>query len=230
LIQRFFFYSRCFLGPVLLRCDRWRANTLRGNGSQFDPKACHLTWQTGTLFAEYNQEDATFLNLFISVRRSTCYKRVFPSIIRSSKLHVQRQVLVRPLLLPAASLVPPTLAAGSSNGLTNTWRCMCSFELLMMDGKSRILVIVLFEYTEWRKKNACFLICLRFLSLGLPQIKSLRSKNSYSRRSESFHSRRNCNCATRNVSKCDAELWGEAPEVCTARRTASFRYNFSVIE
>ena len=49
-------------------------------------------------------------------------------------------------------------------------------------------------------------ICLRFLSLGLPQIKSLRSKTSYSQRSESFHSRRNCNCATRNVSKCDAEL------------------------
>jgi len=69
-------------------------------------------------------------------------------------------------------------------------------------------------------------ICLRVLSLGLPQIKSLRSKTSYSRRSESFHSRRNCNCATRNVSKCDAELWGEAPDVCTARRTPSFRYNF----
>ena len=70
------------------------------------------------------------------------------------------------------------------------------------------------------------LICLRFLSLGLPQIKSLRSKTSSSRRNESFHSRRNCNCATRNVSKCDAELWGEAPDVCTARRTPSFRYNF----
>ena len=68
-------------------------------------------------------------------------------------------------------------------------------------------------------------ICLRLLSLGLPQIKSLRSKTSYSR-SESFNSRRNCNCATRNVSKCDAELWGEAPAVCTARRTPSFRYNF----
>ena len=25
---------------------------------------------------------------------------------------------------------------GSSNGLANTWRCMCSFELLMMDGKT----------------------------------------------------------------------------------------------
>jgi len=28
----------------------------------------------------------------------------FPSIIRSTKLHIQRQALVRPLLLPAASL------------------------------------------------------------------------------------------------------------------------------
>jgi len=76
------------------------------------------------------------------------------------------------------------------------------------------------------KRTHVFDICLRFLSLGLPQIKSLRSKTSYSRRSESFHSRRNRNCATRNVSKCDAELWGEAPDVCTARRTPSFRYNF----
>ena len=45
-----------------------------------------------------------------------------------------------------------------------------------------------------------------FFLWGLPQIISLRSETSYSRRSESFHSRRNCNCATRNVSKCDAEL------------------------
>jgi len=35
--------------------------------------------------------------------------------------------------------VQPTrrqLAAGSSIGLTSAWRCMCSFELLMMDGKT----------------------------------------------------------------------------------------------
>jgi len=29
------------------------------------------------LFAEYNQQDATFLNLFISVRHSTCFRRFF---------------------------------------------------------------------------------------------------------------------------------------------------------
>ena len=43
-------------------------------------------------------------------------------------------------------------------------------------------------------------------SPDLSQIKSVRSKTSYSRRIESSHSRINCNCATRNVSKCDAEL------------------------
>jgi len=40
----------------------------------------------------------------------------FPSIIRSTKLHIQRQVFVRPLLISAASLA--RLAAGSSDGLT----------------------------------------------------------------------------------------------------------------
>jgi len=29
------------------------------------------------IFAEYNQQDATFLSLFISVRRSTCFRRFF---------------------------------------------------------------------------------------------------------------------------------------------------------
>jgi len=28
------------------------------------------------IFAEHNQQDATFLNLFISVRRCTCFRRV----------------------------------------------------------------------------------------------------------------------------------------------------------
>ena len=28
------------------------------------------------MFAEYNQQDATFLNLFISLRRSTCFRRL----------------------------------------------------------------------------------------------------------------------------------------------------------
>ena len=46
------------------------------------------------------------------------FQTVFPSITKSSKLHIQRQVFVRPLLLPAANLARP--ASGSSIGLTNT--------------------------------------------------------------------------------------------------------------
>ena len=40
------------------------------------------------------------------------FQMVFLTIIRSSKVHIQHQVFVRPILLPAR------LAAGSSNGLT----------------------------------------------------------------------------------------------------------------
>jgi len=32
---------------------------------------------TANIFSEYNQQDATFFNLFISVRCSTCFRRVF---------------------------------------------------------------------------------------------------------------------------------------------------------
>ena len=67
------------------------------------------------IFSEYNQQDATFHNLFISVRRSTCFRRGFPSVIRSSKLHTQRQVFVRPILLPAASLVACSYLAEAFN-------------------------------------------------------------------------------------------------------------------
>jgi len=54
---------------------------------------------------------------FIYFCKTLCmFQTGFPNIIRSSELHIQRQVFVRPLLLPAASLA--TLAAGSSNDLT----------------------------------------------------------------------------------------------------------------
>ena len=64
------------------------------------------------IFPEYNQQDATFLSLFISVRRSTCFRRSF----RLSSGAQNCTYSVRPILLPAASLA--RLAAGSSNGLT----------------------------------------------------------------------------------------------------------------
>jgi len=55
------------------------------------------------IFAEYNQQDATFHNLFIPARRSTCFRPFFrPS--SAAQNCTQRQEFVRPILLPAASL------------------------------------------------------------------------------------------------------------------------------
>jgi hypothetical protein len=54
------------------------------------------------------------------------FRAVFPSIIRSSRLYIQQQAYVKQLLLPAAS----------SSCLTYACCCMCSLELLMMDGKT----------------------------------------------------------------------------------------------
>jgi hypothetical protein len=56
------------------------------------------------IFSEYNQQDVTFLKFIYFCKTLYMFQTVFPSIIRSSKLHIQRQVIVRPLLLPAASL------------------------------------------------------------------------------------------------------------------------------
>jgi hypothetical protein len=83
------------------------------------------------MFAEYNQRDATFHNLFISVGRSTCFRRFF----RPSSGAQNCTYSVRCLLDHYWYLLLARLAVESSIGLTNTWRCLRSFELLMMDGK-----------------------------------------------------------------------------------------------
>jgi hypothetical protein len=69
------------------------------------------------IFSEFNQEDATFLKFIYFCKTLYIFQTGFPSIIRSSKLYLQRQAFVRLLLLPAAGLT--RLAAGSSNGLTD---------------------------------------------------------------------------------------------------------------
>ena len=55
-------------------------------------------------FAEYNPQEAMFHKFIYFCRTLYMFQTVFPSITRSSKLHIQRQALVRPMLLPATSL------------------------------------------------------------------------------------------------------------------------------
>ena len=88
------------------------------------------------------------------------FRTVFPSIIRSSRLHIRQKVYVKQLLLPAASgdemelqkdalflklfiLVERSTCFGrsfrpSSGAQDCTYACcrMCSLELLMIDGKT----------------------------------------------------------------------------------------------
>jgi len=77
------------------------------------------------IFLKYNQQDAM---LFLSIyfyKLLYMFQAVPPPIIRSTKLYIQRQVLSKTILLPAAILdevelrsISSKIAAGSSIGLT----------------------------------------------------------------------------------------------------------------
>jgi len=77
--------------------------------------------------------------LFIYVRRCACFRRGFrPSSgaqnCTYSVRYLSDQYCYLLLAWPGCSILA-RLAAGCSIGLTSTWRCMCGFELLVMDGK-----------------------------------------------------------------------------------------------
>ena len=84
---------------------------------------CITTWNQGVflcspcIFAEYNQQDATFHNLFISVRSCTCFRRFFRPSSGAQNCtyrvtHLSDQYCYMLLAWPAR------LAAGSNIGLT----------------------------------------------------------------------------------------------------------------
>ena len=95
----------------------------------------------GNIFPEYNQQDAKFHNLFISVRRSTCCRRVFSVHHKALKT--------------------------ANTGLTNTWHCKCIFELLMMDGKKPRLKLVdrLTDINKLWNVASCWLYSANILAL-----------------------------------------------------------------
>ena len=82
------------LGQLLCMCK----------GDAF-PGTCKKTLlATQSVFSEFNQRDATFLKFIYFRKTLYMFQTVFPSIIMTSKLHIERQAFVRPILLPAASL------------------------------------------------------------------------------------------------------------------------------
>ena len=118
-----------------------------------------------SVFAEYNQKDATFHTMFISVWRSTCFRRFFrPSSGAQNCTYSVRYLSDRYCHLPLACL-----PAGSSIGLTNTWNCMCNFEFLMMDGKTRLKHVErLTEINKLWTVASCWLYSVNILTMHGP--------------------------------------------------------------
>ena len=80
------------------------------NNNQYCRESSNYSWfpsfyfGTTTLhFLQYNQQDAPVSQIIYSFKTLYVFRTVFPSIIRSSKLHIQQQAYVKQLLLPAAS-------------------------------------------------------------------------------------------------------------------------------
>ena len=74
---------------------------------QYERDPLTLTFIDPCIANVRTQSTTNKMQLFTNYFCKTLYmfQTGFPSIIRSSKLHIQRQVFVRPLLLPAGSLV-----------------------------------------------------------------------------------------------------------------------------
>ena len=68
--------STCYWRAECQRVTRWNINMLLEGGMSTCYWRMEYQHVTG-VFAEYNQQDATFLHLFISVRRSACFRRGF---------------------------------------------------------------------------------------------------------------------------------------------------------
>jgi len=79
-------------------------NRKRNEGSRMllGGRYCYLLLLITYSDAAYNQQMQRFTIYFC--KTLNMFQTVFPSIITSSKLHIQRQVFVRPILLLAASL------------------------------------------------------------------------------------------------------------------------------
>jgi hypothetical protein len=88
------------------------------------------------MFPKCNQQDATFLGSFSSIKRSTGFRRFLRPSPGAQTVHTASGIC-QTMLLPAAIMelnsIPTMTAAGSSNVLT-TQKLYVQFELLMMGG------------------------------------------------------------------------------------------------
>ena len=74
---------------------------------QYDTNNMHVetarSFETSVSILTVKQQDAPVSQIIYSCKTLYIFRTVFPSIIRSSKLHIRQQTCVKQLLLPAAS-------------------------------------------------------------------------------------------------------------------------------
>jgi len=91
-----------------------------------------------TIFSQYNQQDAAFFQFIYFCKTMYMFQPVFPPIIRSSKLHIQRQVFFRPILLPG-DRVKHVERRTEINKLRNVAPCwLYSANILAMRGRRNV--------------------------------------------------------------------------------------------
>ena len=102
------------------------------------------------------------------------FQTIFPSIIRSSKLHIQRQVFVGPLLLPAASLAGMELQYWSDKHLT-----LCVQFSAPDDGRKNRLKHVerLTEINILWNVASCWLYSANILAMHGPNVQNMNISN-----------------------------------------------------
>ena len=102
---------------------------------------CGAHWSRSWVFYIYKVQPkrCNFSQFYLFLQTRYMFQAIPPPIVRSTKLYVQRQVFVRPILEEKEELeliisISSTIVAGRSIGLTNTWKFMYSYVLLMMGG------------------------------------------------------------------------------------------------
>jgi hypothetical protein len=125
------------IGRKMERSQNWILQTMNGRFLMFTGP-CIVIYS----YSKTNQMHL-FLKIFILAKHSTCFRQSFrPSSgaqdCTYSNRHTSNNCCYLPLVATRwqCNSISFPLAAGSSSFLTYAFCCMCSLELLMMDGKT----------------------------------------------------------------------------------------------
>jgi hypothetical protein len=112
----------------------WRASKIEA----FNFHLCNIRKGNECVSLKYSQQDVKFSRSFYLYKLQYMFQAVFPPIIRSTKLYIQRQVLSKQYYCYCGwdgrefRLIHDS--SSQQYWFDNTWRCIYNFVLLMMGG------------------------------------------------------------------------------------------------